>query len=550
MNLTSLRPVRLAAPPRRAVRLAVDVALAVGLFVAASAVYRGSTGHVQTADSAYSLVVAEKLLTTGSPDLSGCLAPGGEWPYQLTRHEARPDGVYYGYPLGSSVLSVPWVWDYSRRGLSTVNADGTRNGAIEDQLQLRVAARVSAAVVVLFYVLCRFWCPPLVSLGIAAGFASGSPVWSTMTRALWSHTWMVFWLTAAVVLLAWRARRAGDATRFGWPGQSPRCPGRGFSPPPFVGEVAAGAKRTRRVGGAGGEPAPPPGSPSLADLPHRGGGGEADRGIEDSAPATRNRAHAPGWRPDLLFGVLLGTALFWVVFVRAHGAVSAAAIGVYLLLHHRRTLAVTIVTGGLWSIGLAAVSLHLFGTPTPPSVYAPDTIDGRDVFNRYFWLMLSPSRGLLVFCPYLAAVGVILVGFRKHLTDAGLLLPAGLAVAGHTAVFACYNGWHAGSSYGPRYFCDILPWFVLATAAGCRGLVNAYRAGELRRVVVAVAVLVACFAWGGWVHGRGANSARAWLWNERSKRVGQEESVKEWRHPQFLCGKTFDVNPDGSVRAR
>lgn len=268
-----------------------------------------------------------------------------------------------------------------------------------------------------------------------------------------------------------------------------------------------------------------------------GGGGAA--GLPACAAAT-----------DLLFGVLLGTSLFWVVFVRAHGVVSAAAIGAYLLLHHRRTLAFTGLAGGLWSAGLVAVSLHYFGTPTPPSVYAADTIDGRDVLNRLFWLMLSPSRGLLVFCPYLLAVGVILVAFRRHLTDAGLLLPAGLAVAGHTAVFACYNGWHAGSSYGPRYFCDVLPWFVLATAVAGRGLANASAAGERRRVGVAVAVLVLGFAWGGWVHARGATSARAWLWNLRAAAVGPQAAVKEWRYPQFLCGKSFDVNPDGSVRER
>jgi hypothetical protein len=237
-----------------------------------------------------------------------------------------------------------------------------------------------------------------------------------------------------------------------------------------------------------------------------------------------------------------------VVFVRAHGVVSAAAIGVYLLLRHRRVFAVTVLAGGLWSAGLVLASLHHFGTPTPPSVYAADTIDGRDVLHRLFWLMLSPSRGLLVYCPYLAAVGVILIAFRRHLTDAALLLPAGLAVAAHTAVFACYNGWHAGSSYGPRYFCDVLPWFVLATAVACRGLLNAWRAGERRRVWVAVGVLVVGFGWGGWVHGRGANSARAWLWNERARAVGHEAAVTDWRHPQFLCGKTFDINPDGTIR--
>jgi hypothetical protein len=457
----------------RATRFALDAALVCVLVWGSHAVYRGSHGHIQNCDSVYSLVVAEKMLAERTADLRGCVpadpaarqamqgyAPGHDLPYHFVR---RGEAVYYGYPLGSSVLSLPFVALYDRRGgLPLLHADGRPNLAAEGSLQLRVAARVSAATVGLFYLLARFFCPPLASFLIAAGFALGSPVWSTLSRALWSHTWMVFWLSVSVVLLV-----------------------------------------------------------------------------------ARRRAEKPTWGTDLLFGTALGTALFWVLAVRAHGVFSAAAVGVYLLLHHRRTLLVTVAAGGAWSAALVAISLSYFGTPTPPSVYDAGAIDGHDVLNRFAWLMVSPSRGLLVYCPYLAAVGAILAGCRKHLTDAGLLLPAGLAVAAHAALFACYSGWHGGSSYGPRYFSDVLPWFVLATALAARGLLNASAAGWSIRVPVAV--LAVCFAWGVFVHARGATSVPAWIWNARSLAVGQEASVKEWRHPQFLAGLTFEVKLDGSV---
>jgi hypothetical protein len=468
--------------------------------------------------------------------------PGYDLPYQLIRHpdpprHGEPQAIYYGYPLGSTILSVPFVeLSGLRRGLSMLHPDGRPNTPVEDVLQLRIAARVSAVIVVLFYVLCRFFCPPVVSLLIAAGFAFGSPVWSTLARSLWSHTWMTAWLTAAVVLLV--ARR-----RVGHP-----IPERSLSSSPrSVGEVA-----DRRSAGGGGEyvfeqgEEPPTRLTPFADLPHKGGGEEPAGGMGSAWSRL-------AWRTDVLFGLALGTALFWVLFVRAHGVFSAAAISVYLLLHHRRTLLVTVIVGSLWSAGLVAVSLAAFGTLTPPSVYHADTLDGHDVWNRLAWLMVSPSRGLLVYCPYVAAVGLILVGCRRHMADAGLLLPAGLAVAGHTALLACYNGWHGGSCYGPRYYCDVLPWFVLATA------IAAQRLGErttpsnwvgVRGRVVAVALLVACFGWGMFVHGRGANSVRAWLWNARSLAVGQEGAVKEWKHPQFLAGLAFDVNLDGTVKER
>lgn len=484
MNTLLRARFRSAVASPRPLRLALDVGLACLLFWGSHAVYRGSKGHVQNCDSVYSLVVAEKMLTERTVDLSGCVPadpaarsqlsgyqPDSDLPYQLLRHQnprrpADPPAVYYGYPLGSTVLSLPFVeLSGVHRGLSMLHPDGRPNTAMEDLLQLRIAARVSAVIVVLSYVLCRFFCTPLVSLLIAAGFAFGSPVWSTLTRSLWSHTWMVACLSAALVLLVWRRR------------------------------------------------------------------------IEQ-----------PTWRTDVLFGAALGTALFWVLFVRAHGIFSAAAVGVYLLLHHRRTLLVTVAAGAAWSAGLVAVSLHVFGTPTPPSVYSPTTIDGHDVLNRFAWLMVSPSRGLLVYCPYVAAVIGILVGFRRHLTDAGLLLPAGLAVSAHTALLSCYNGWHGGSSYGPRYFCDVLPWFVLATAIAAKGLATVPAVPWRKRL--AVGLLVVCFGWGVFVHSRGANSVKAWFWNARSIVVGQEAAVKEWAHPQFLAGLTFEVMLDGSVKPR
>lgn len=446
------------ASPRQ-VRLALDVVLIWLLFWGAHDVYKGSKGHTQISDSQYSLAVSEQLLAGNAPDLTQCVKPGDAMPYQLTR---RGEAVYYGYPLGSSILSLPFVqrMDVSR-GLSLFHLDGRLNAGMESLLQLKIAADLSAAVVVLFYVLCRFYCPPVPSAAIALAFAFGSPVWSTLSRALWSHTWMVALLSLALVLLEWRRRRE-NATR----------------------------------------------------------------------------------RTDLAFGIALGTVLFWMLFTRAHGIFSVLGIGCFLLLHHRRLLLFTGIAGALWVGAFVAISLEVFGTPTPPSVYSLATIDGHDVLNRFAWLMVSPSRGLLIYCPYLLVLGGLLVAFRDQLKDTGLLMPAGVAIATHTALFSCYDGWHMGSSYGPRYFADLLPWFVLIAAIGVRALLDAPRSA--RRSAFAAA-LVLTFAWGISVHSRGANSVKAWFWNWRAIAVGHESAVKEWDHPQFLSGITFEVKPDGHV---
>jgi hypothetical protein len=458
----------------RLARLALDVAVASALFWAAHAAYRGSTGVPQVCDSAYSMAAAERLATTGSLELSAAVpadaaarraVPGwqaaGDLPYHLIRHPAGSDRIYYGYPLGSVVLSVPWVKHYASRGLSAFDADGHLSYAAEREIQVRVASRVAAGLVVLLYLVGRAVLPVWAAALVALGFAFGSPVWSTLARALWSHTWAAVWVSAAIGFL-------------------------------------------------------------LVD----------------------RRVSRPTWRSDLVLGVGLGTSLFWAAFCRQHAALSGLAVGAYLLVWHRRLLAFTILGGGVWATGLVLASLATFGTSVPPSVYTAGVIDGRDVTDRFFWLLCSPSRGLLVYCPYLLVVGGMLVAFRRTLPDRRLLVPAALAVGAHTALFSCYNGWYAGWSYGPRYFCDVLPWFVLATVLAVHGLLADPDCG---RKWLAGAALAAAFVWGGWVHGRGANSVAAWMWNDRVNAVGDEPAMKEWRHPQFLAGVTFEVRPDGSI---
>ena len=466
---------------RRLGLLLLDMVLTIAVFEISHRIYRSSTGLPQLCDSTYSLLAAEKILTTGSANLREHISadvevrkqmhgytPSSDLPYQFITHaapQASQAAIYYGYPLGSTFLSMPLLKYYlAKRGMTVVREDGQPNLEAEALLQQRIASRVSAATTALFYVVARFFCPPLLAAVLALGFGLGSPVWSTLSRSLWSHTWMVFWLTAAIALLVWS-----------------------------------------------------------------------------------NRRDVKTWASSIPLGIGLGTALFAIAVTRPHGVLSAGPIVLYLLLRDRRMALATILTGGIWMTGYVVASYSVFGVPTPPSVYEPDPIDGHDVLRRLGWLMFSPSRGLLLYCPYLVVLGGWLVVYRKSLRDVGLLIPAALSCGAYVAVFSMYNGWHAGSSYGPRYFSDLIPWFVLVGAMSLDSLRRADT--SCMRKGIEATILAATFAWAIWVHGRGANSPEAWEWNYLSITMGPEEAARDWRYPQFLAGITFAAKPDGSVVA-
>ena len=110
----------------------------------------------------------------------------------------------------------------------------------------------------------------------------------------------------------------------------------------------------------------------------------------------------PDWSHHLHWFVWHQSAADWYGLFIALGTVTSATI-----------LLATVLAGSAWTASLVALSLAYFGTTLPPSVYASGMLDGHDVWNRFAWLIGSPARGLLVYCPYLV---VVVTMFRLRLS--------------------------------------------------------------------------------------------------------------------------------------
>lgn len=458
-------------------RLALDVALFALVTFASLRLYRSGDGVPQMTDACYSLAVSQRLVEDGKIGLGPHVptdpaalksypgfAPELGRPYHLIRLKSDPDGgFYYGYPLGSSVLSAPLVAYYAgARGFSAFDAAGIYSHEGETKLHLRVTAVVTAAGVGVVFLIARAFLPAGIAALFALAYATATMAWSTLSRCLWSHTWTVL-LTALAVLILVRL-----------------------------------AKRT-----------------------------------------------AATLRSDVLAGVGLGVLMVAIYLTRPQAAFTNLGILAFLAVWYRRAFLIAgasaAVAGGI----VAAICLPTFGSLTPPTVYSAGSIDWLDTTRRFAGILVSPSRGLLVFCPYLAMFAYLLIAYRRSIPCARLLLPAGVAVLGYVVVFTGYEGWHAGYSYGPRYFSDVLPWFALGGVLAIAALLEA-PATRVRKGIE-TAVLVMCVAWGIFVHSRPAISMQAWEWNY-SCRTDDEHIrlVTDWSHPQFLAGLTYRVASDGT----
>jgi hypothetical protein len=147
----------------------------------------------------------------------------------------------------------------------------------------------------------------------------------------------------------------------------------------------------------------------------------------------------------------------------------------------------------------------------------------REPWNALMGLLLSPSRGLLIYSP-IVLVACLGGGWSwKQRAGPRWFLVAALA---QLAAYSSYSVWWGGHTYGPRYVLDVLPLLVPAAAEGLRRALEspALRAG-----------LAAAFVWSIALAATGAWCYPHERWNTRPRNVDRSHArLWDWRDPQFL----------------
>ncbi len=192
-----------------------------------------------------------------------------------------------------------------------------------------------------------------------------------------------------------------------------------------------------------------------------------------------------------LGGLALGWAAVTEYTTVIPGLVLAAAAAPRLRL---RSLAAA--AGGLLPLALlAAYDTACFGSPLSLSSAHEasssfSTLAGQGLFgisaptlSGLYGLLFSPTRGLLIWTPFLAlAVLGWLKPARRPVAARLALIGAPLALV---VVMAGYRNWHGGWFAGPRYLFPVLPLLFVSAAAGFRAVAEAPPA----RVLVAAGSL-------------------------------------------------------------
>ncbi|HEX2831483.1 MAG TPA: hypothetical protein VHW00_00620 [Thermoanaerobaculia bacterium] len=193
--------------------------------------------------------------------------------------------------------------------------------------------------------------------------------------------------------------------------------------------------------------------------------------------ATAPRALAAG----LLLGLLAGN--------RPPDLILAGLLGIYGLYWAGRRRMIPLLAGSALSMGLVLLyNFHAAGNILGGyGVVGNSHFFQYDILRGVAGLLVSPTRGLFVFSPFLLFLLLAWRYLPRSREERFLTLAMAIGVAIHLVLYAKVD-WRGGLSWGPRYLTDLLPfllWMLVPVVAALRG------AGRIAFVIaVAVSIVI------------------------------------------------------------
>ena len=224
----------------------------------------------------------------------------------------------------------------------------------------------------------------------------------------------------------------------------------------------------------------------------------------------------------------LATLVAWGYFVRPTGAAAIVTVSGYVWWVHRKDfIAYASVLVG-WLMVFVGYWWLVFNSVVPTYFQATLIVKSNFV-EGFVGDLIGPSRGLLVFVPTTLFVLYLLALYRKQLMHKSLAV-LGLAQIFCVAIIIAKFYRAQGYSYGPRYFADAIPWFVLLATLGLDAMRRAPVASQHRmEIAAAMLLLVVSVA----INVRGAWSFAGLDW-VLAKECSYD--LFDWRYPQFMAG--------------
>lgn len=219
--------------------------------------------------------------------------------------------------------------------------------------------------------------------------------------------------------------------------------------------------------------------------------------------------------------------LLFSYVIRPTNSVSIILLTIFVLVQYRRYLLNYILWGLIIAIPFLLYNYNVYQSALPP-YYMPQRIGSNPQFvEALFANLISPARGLFIYMPIfiLSLVGIFLKK-QKETLDFFLI---GIILL-HWITISSFPHWTGGWSYGPRFFSDMIPYFIYFTIPFLAKIPEFNK-----QLKISVLILTLCLAGVSFfIHYRGATDVQTFLWNAE---VDQNISkIWDWHDLQIMRG--------------
>ena len=233
-------------------------------------------------------------------------------------------------------------------------------------------------------------------------------------------------------------------------------------------------------------------------------------------------------------GWLTGSFLFFAYLCRPTSAVLIAPAMLVLLFVNARIFKFTLTSLFLWFIAFILFSLKEYGSFLPP-YYLPGNEWNGVQLDALMGLLVSPSRGLLIFFPQLLVLPIAffsrkLNSLRIPLVFLCISWPLMLIL-----LISAYPNWWGGVAFGPRLLAETIPAWTLLTAAAWSSLSGRSR----KSAAVFFTILSLAGIWINLV--QGLHNKETALWSQFPHSIDYNvDRVFDWSQAQFLVSRDAD----------
>ncbi|MCF8131455.1 MAG: hypothetical protein K9N10_23355 [Deltaproteobacteria bacterium] len=157
---------------------------------------------------------------------------------------------------------------------------------------------------------------------------------------------------------------------------------------------------------------------------------------------------------------------------------------------------------------------------------------GNNFLEALLGNILSPSRGLFIFSPIII---LFVFGFTKCLFSSNNLKLDILfitIIVCHWLLISCFFPWWGGHCYGPRFFADIIPFFMYFLCIFFENVITFSRPKK----ALSFAIIIPLMAFSFYINYKGAFSRAVYEWNVMPTEIDAKNTDRlwDWNDIQFL----------------